>query len=37
MNIMFFITGLGMGGAERQVVDLADRMSARGIMSLLLI
>ncbi|AZF31107.1 Poly(glycerol-phosphate) alpha-glucosyltransferase [Pseudomonas sp. R4-35-07] len=30
MNIMFFITGLGMGGAERQVVDLADRMSARG-------
>lgn len=30
MNIIYFITGLGMGGAERQVVNLADRMSARG-------
>lgn len=30
MNILYFITGLGMGGAEKQVVNLADRMSARG-------
>jgi glycosyltransferase involved in cell wall biosynthesis len=30
MNIMYFVTGLGMGGAERQVVDLADRMCLRG-------
>jgi glycosyltransferase involved in cell wall biosynthesis len=28
MNIALLITGLGMGGAERQVVDLADRFAA---------
>lgn len=30
MRILFVITGLGVGGAERQVVDLADRMAGRG-------
>ncbi|MBD3842336.1 MAG: glycosyltransferase, partial [Campylobacterales bacterium] len=28
MNIALLITGLGMGGAERQVVDLADRFAS---------
>lgn len=28
MNIALLITGLGMGGAERQIVDLADRFAA---------
>lgn len=27
---MFVITGLGVGGAERQVVDLADKLAERG-------
>ena len=30
MKILFVITGLGVGGAERQVVDLADRFTALG-------
>jgi len=30
MKILFVITGLGLGGAERQVVDLADRMVSCG-------
>lgn len=30
MNILYVITGLGGGGAEKVVVDLADRMSALG-------
>lgn len=30
MNILFFITDLGVGGAERQVVDLADRFAHMG-------
>lgn len=30
MNILYFITGLGGGGAEKVVADLADQMSERG-------
>ena len=30
MNILFIITGLGMGGAETQVCNLADKTSALG-------
>lgn len=30
MKIVFIITGLGVGGAERQVVDLADRLTCLG-------
>ena len=30
MRILFLITGLGLGGAERQVVDLADRLAGLG-------
>lgn len=30
MKILFIITGLGVGGAERQVVDVADALSERG-------
>jgi len=30
MKLMFLITGLGVGGAERQVVDLTERLSSRG-------
>lgn len=30
MKIFFLITGLGVGGAERQVVDLSDRMTDKG-------
>ncbi len=30
MKILFVITGLGIGGAERQLLDLADRLSIRG-------
>jgi len=30
MRILFVITGLGIGGAERQLLDLADRLSTRG-------
>lgn len=30
MNILYVITGLGLGGAERVVVDLADKMSNLG-------
>lgn len=30
MKLMFVITGLGMGGAERQVCDLADQFAAKG-------
>jgi len=30
MNITLIITGLGMGGAERQVCDLADQFSSKG-------
>lgn len=29
MNIVLLITGLGMGGAEKQVVDLADQFAAQ--------
>src|SRR5690554_3626557 len=31
MNFMFIITGLGMGGAENQVVNLADKFAEKGI------
>ena len=30
MNILYIITGLGLGGAEKVVCDLADQMSALG-------
>lgn len=30
MNILYLITGLGLGGAEKVVCDLADQMSALG-------
>ncbi|MFP3515003.1 glycosyltransferase [Pseudomonas sp. SIMBA_077] len=30
MKILYIITGLGVGGAERQVLDLADRFSEQG-------
>lgn len=30
MKILLVITGLGMGGAERQVCDLADKLASRG-------
>lgn len=30
MNIMFLITGLGVGGAEKQVLDLSDRLVGLG-------
>lgn len=30
MKVLFVITGLGVGGAERQVIDIADRLSQRG-------
>ena len=30
MRIAYVLTSLGMGGAERQVVALAERMAARG-------
>lgn len=30
MRIVYVLTSLGVGGAERQVLSLADRMSARG-------
>ncbi|MFM5199961.1 glycosyltransferase [Aeromonas caviae] len=30
MNILVIITGLGMGGAERQVIDLVERFSVLG-------
>ncbi|MDN5844298.1 MAG: glycosyltransferase [Alcaligenaceae bacterium] len=30
MRILLVVTGLQLGGAERQVVDLADRLAARG-------
>ncbi|MFJ7884999.1 glycosyltransferase [Pseudomonas sp. NPDC096917] len=30
MKILYVITGLGVGGAERQVLDLADRFSSQG-------
>ncbi len=30
MRILYLLTSLGIGGAERQVLDLADRMAARG-------
>lgn len=30
MRILFVMTGLGMGGAERQVADLADEFAQRG-------
>ncbi|WP_234935938.1 glycosyltransferase [Aeromonas caviae] len=30
MKILLIITGLGMGGAERQVCDLADQFTAKG-------
>ncbi|WP_370549001.1 glycosyltransferase [Edwardsiella tarda] len=37
MNICFVITGLGMGGAERQVVNLADEMCKMGHNILILV
>lgn len=30
MKVLFLITGLGIGGAERQVVDIADALSRQG-------
>ncbi|AIJ09571.1 MULTISPECIES: glycosyltransferase [Edwardsiella] len=30
-RVCFVITGLGMGGAEKQVCDLADKLSLRGV------
>ena len=30
MNILYLITGLGLGGAEKVVIDLADQMNALG-------
>lgn len=30
MKLLFVITGLGMGGAENQVVNLADKLSSKG-------
>jgi len=30
LKILYVITGLGMGGAERQVIDIADRMVGAG-------
>lgn len=30
MKVLFVISGLGIGGAEHQVLELADRMSTRG-------
>ncbi|WP_429154407.1 glycosyltransferase [Aeromonas veronii] len=36
MKILYVITGLGMGGAERQVCDLADQFSAKGHQILLI-
>ena len=30
MRIAYMLTSLGIGGAERQVVALAERMAARG-------
>ncbi|MGB5806694.1 glycosyltransferase [Castellaniella sp.] len=30
MRVLLVVTGLQLGGAERQVVDLADRLAARG-------
>lgn len=36
MNIFLIITGLGMGGAERQVCDLADQFAAKGHQVLLI-
>lgn len=36
MNIMLIITGLGMGGAERQVCDLADQFTELGHQVLLI-
>lgn len=30
MRIIYILTSLGIGGAEKQVVDLAERMAARG-------
>ena len=32
MNILLIITGLGIGGAERQVCDLADKFAKRTVM-----
>ncbi|MGD0892585.1 MAG: glycosyltransferase [Terracidiphilus sp.] len=37
MRIVYVITSLGMGGAERQVLALADRMVARGHRVILLV
>lgn len=37
MRIVYLITSLGMGGAERQVLALAQRMAARGHSVLLLV
>lgn len=36
MKILFIITGLGMGGAERQVCELADQFSVMGHQILLI-
>lgn len=36
MKILLFITGLGMGGAERQVCDLADQYASMGHQVLLI-
>lgn len=35
-RVTFIITGLGMGGAERQVCDLADQFSDKGHQVLLI-
>lgn len=31
MSVLFVITGLGMGGAENQVVNLADKLADKGL------
>lgn len=31
MKVLFLITGLGVGGAERQVVDIAQTLASRGV------
>jgi len=37
MRIVYVLTSLGMGGAERQVLELADRMAGRGHTVVLLV
>ena len=37
MRIVYVLTSLGVGGAEKQVIGLADRMADRGHQVLLLV